>query len=100
MGRDFEAARRDLAAFVELAGHPPLAPFQLESVRLEAPVSAIVVPWRGAGKSTVLALLALHWAFTHPGELVLIVSASEDAARRLLATAKRFAIESEACARR
>ena len=40
---------------------------------------------RQAGKSRALALLALHKAFTSPGCLVLIVSAGEIAAQRVLA---------------
>ena len=85
-------AKRDLGAFSELIGQP-LAPFQVGSLRLEREVTAIVAP-RQTGKSRSLAVLALHRAFRRPGQLVLIVSAGEQAARRLLEEVAAMAVAS------
>ncbi len=72
-----------LLAFSERVGRP-LTPWQAESLDpLVARVTAIVAP-RQSGKSRSLAVLAAHWAFRRPGQRVLVVSAGEDAARRLL----------------
>jgi hypothetical protein len=81
--RDVARARDDLSAFADLAGRP-LAPWQADSLRLESRVTAIVAP-RQSGKSRSLGVLAAHWAFKRPNQRVLIVSAGEDASRRLLA---------------
>ncbi len=62
-------------------------------MRLEARTTVIVAP-RQTGKSRSLAVLALHRAFRSPGLRVLIVSAGEDAARRLLAQASAIATSS------
>lgn len=89
MSVDLEAARRDLFAFAEMLGEP-LAPWQAAALQLERTISCVVAP-RGAGKSRGLALLALHHAFTRSDAMVLLVSASEDSSRRLLAEVRRFA---------
>jgi Terminase large subunit, T4likevirus-type, N-terminal len=44
----------------------------------------VICAGRQVGKSRLLAVLALHRAFSQPGSLTLIVSAGEDAAKRLL----------------
>jgi phage FluMu gp28-like protein len=51
----------------------------------------IICSGRQAGKSTTLAVIALHTAFVKPGAFVLIVSAGEQAARDLLATCSMLA---------
>ena len=89
---DFDAARRDLAAFGELAGRP-LTTAQATSLRLETRVTVIVAP-RQSGKSRSLAVLALHRAFRAAGFRVLIVSAGEEAAKRLLAEVRSIATSS------
>jgi len=92
MTTDLQQAREDLRAFSTLIGHE-LAPWQAESLRLERRTSVIVAP-RQSGKSRSLAVLALWWAYRRPDQRVLIVSAGEDAARRLLAEASRVAVSS------
>jgi hypothetical protein len=72
-----------------MAGYP-LADWQLASLALEARQTLIVAP-RGTGKSRSLALLAAWVAFTRPGVLVMVVSAGEDAAQRLLRTVRDVA---------
>lgn len=89
---DLDAARRSLPAFAELIGRP-MADFQAEALRLETRTTVIVAP-RQSGKSRSLALLALHRAFTKPGLRVLIVSAGDDAAKRLLAEIRNVAVSS------
>lgn len=93
MTASLEAARRDVAAFAELAGFP-LAPFQRRALDLGSRVTVVVAP-RQSGKSRSLAVLALHWAFRRRGQRVLVVSAGEDAARRLLGQVRRIATGSE-----
>jgi hypothetical protein len=93
MTADPKALSTDLGAFAEAAG-TPLARWQVESLALDAPVTAIVGP-RQSGKSRSLAVLALWWAYRQNKQRVLVVSAGEDAARRLLAEARRIALGSE-----
>ena len=90
--RDFDAARRDLGAFAELAGQP-LAGFQARALGLEQRTTAIVAP-RQSGKSRSLGVLAVWWAFRQPGQRVLIVSSGEEASRRLLGEVRRLAVGS------
>jgi hypothetical protein len=75
-------ARTDVAVFAEVVGQP-LAPYQAEALRLEARETVVQAP-RQTGKSRSLALLAAWWAFSKPGQVVLLVSAGEVAANRLL----------------
>jgi len=82
--RDVDRSRDDLAAFAKLVGWP-LAKWQAASLRLEARTSYIVGP-RQSGKSRSAALVAAWRAFREPDHAVLIVSASELGAKRLLAT--------------
>jgi hypothetical protein len=79
---DYDEARRDLRAFAELAGRP-LTESQATSLHLRKRVTVIVAP-RQSGKSRSLAVLALHRAFRRAGLRVLIISAGEEAAKRLL----------------
>ena len=92
MALELERAREDLGAFSEAIGQP-LAPWQTQALALQRRTTTLVAP-RQSGKSRSLAVLALHRAFRRPGQLVLIVSAGEDAARRLLASAARMAFGS------
>lgn len=81
--QDVRAARDDLATFARIVGRP-LTDWQLDALGLEHRITALVSA-RQLGKSRSLALVALHRAFRQAEHLALIVSASEDAARRLLA---------------
>lgn len=86
-----ERARADLASFAELIGQP-LRPAQAAGMRLDVRTTVIVAP-RQTGKSYSLAVLALWWAFRLPRQRVLIVSAGEDASRRLLAAIRAIAAQ-------
>ena len=83
------AALRELRVFAEVIGFP-LTDAQAQALRLETRQTVIVAP-RQTGKSYSLAVLALHQAFLAREQRVLIVSAGEDAARRLLAEVRRMA---------
>jgi len=83
---DLHLARGDLGAFAEMAGWP-LAPFQVRALTDPTPTVVIVAP-RQSGKSRSLSVYAAWRAFREPGRHVLIVSASEDASRRLLRTVR------------
>jgi hypothetical protein len=74
--------RRDLSVFASAIGRP-MTDWQAGALRLLTYITVLVSP-RQCGKSRSLSTLALWWAFTHPGSLVLVVSAGEDAALRLL----------------
>jgi len=86
---DFDAAKRSLSVFAELAGRP-LTAQQAESLTLETRTTVIVAP-RQSGKSRSLAVLGLHSAYRRARTRVLIVSAGEEAARRLLAEVRGIA---------
>lgn len=73
--------------FADVVGWP-LARWQTAALRLESRTTAIVAP-RQSGKSRSLAVLAVWWAFRRREQRVLIVSAGEDASRRLLAEVRR-----------
>lgn len=87
--RQLLEARSDLGAFARLVDRP-LTDWQADSLRLERRITVVVAPRQG-GKSRSLAVLALHRAFRLAGQHVLIVSAGEDAARRLLAEVRTIA---------
>jgi hypothetical protein len=87
--QDVRRARDDLGAFAALVGRP-LTSWQLEALKLATWLSVIVAP-RQSGKSRALSVLACHHAYRHPRSLVLIVSAGEVAARRLLAEVRSLA---------
>jgi Terminase large subunit, T4likevirus-type, N-terminal len=89
---DLRRARADLRTF-SLAVEQPLTDWQAESLALDRRTTAIVAP-RQSGKSRLLAVAALWWAYSRPDQRVLVVSAGEDASRRLLATAAAVAIRS------
>lgn len=89
---DLQLARADLATFADIVGRP-LTPWQARSLTLEARTTVIVAP-RQSGKSRSLAVLALHGAFRLPGQRVLIVSAGEEAAKRLLGEVRSIAVGS------
>lgn len=92
MAVDLRAGKRDLLAFSVLVGHE-LAGWQAASLRLSRRTTAIVAP-RQSGKSRSLAVLALWWAYRNRDQRVLIVSAGEGAARRLLSEAASVAARS------
>ncbi|MBP2370687.1 terminase large subunit domain-containing protein [Pseudonocardia parietis] len=73
----------------------PLWPHQLEVARSPARYR-VVCAGRQVGKSVLLAVLALHAAATRRNVTVLIVSAGEDAAKRLLADVAGLATGSAA----
>ena len=79
---DVDRAQDDLGAFARLVGKP-LTEWQLDALSLRTRQTVILAP-RQVGKSYSLSLLACWWAFRKPGQVVLVVSASEDAAGRLL----------------
>jgi len=92
MTEDRDRARDDLRAFANLAGHP-LEEWQARALSVherEQREASIVGP-RRSGKSRGAALLALFWCFRNPGEQVLVISSTEDGAKRLLAQAAEIA---------
>lgn len=89
---DIAILRSDLGAFADAAS-VPMAPWQVRSLQLETRFTAIVGP-RQSGKSRSLATLALWVAFRSQRHRVLIVSAGEEASRRLLAEVRRVATAS------
>ena len=90
--RDVDKSRDDLAEFAKLVGWR-LAKWQAASLRLEARTSYIVGP-RQSGKSRSAALVAAWRAFRGGDHHVLIVSASELGAKRLLSTVAELAVNS------
>jgi hypothetical protein len=83
LATDWDAARTDLGAFAAVVGSP-LTPAQARLGELDRRITVVIAP-RQTGKSRTLAVLATWWAFRHPDSNVLVVSASDDAAKRLLA---------------
>jgi hypothetical protein len=79
---DLHLLRRSLGAFADAIGKP-LTDWQLDALRLEQRVSVIVAP-RQSGKSRSLAVLGLWLAFRKKEQRVLVISAGEEASRRLL----------------
>jgi hypothetical protein len=90
---DAELLRSDLSAFARAIGRP-MEGWQARALALKARITAILAP-RQAGKSRSLAILALWVAFRREGQLILIISASDDAAKRLLRDIRMLAAESE-----
>lgn len=80
----------DVETFAERVLGRPLWPHQVELARSSARYR-VMCAGRQVGKSTLLAVLALHTAATRRGALVLLVSAGEHASRRLLAEAADLA---------
>ena len=89
---DLRRLLHDLAAF-GAAIEQPLTEWQSAALTLAHRTTAIVAP-RQTGKSPALSVLALWWAYPYRGHRVLIVSAAEDASRRLLAVAAALATRS------
>lgn len=79
---DTRLLRDNLLAFAD-AARTPLTSWQADALRLEQRVTVVVAP-RQSGKSRSLAVLALWWAFRTREQRVLLVSAGEEASRRLL----------------
>lgn len=86
---DVRELRDRLDVFAAEVGNP-LTDWQVRALDLALRVTAIVAP-RQSGKSRSLAMLALWSAFREPELRVLIVSAGEEASRRLLAEVRRVA---------
>lgn len=82
--------RDDLAAFAEAVGRP-LTTWQADTFKLDVHTTVVVAP-RQSGKSRCLAVLALWRAFRRSEQHVLILSASEEAAKRLLADTRFLAV--------
>lgn len=80
---DIARARLDPNAFAELLVGQPLWAHQREVAASPARYR-VICAGRQVGKSRLLSVLALHKAFSTPDALVLLVSAGEVAARRLL----------------
>jgi hypothetical protein len=74
--------RTDLAAFSHRVLGRELWPHQLEAARSKAFVTTIAAA-RRTGKTVLAETLAIHTAFGHSGSRVLVLSATQDAARRL-----------------
>jgi hypothetical protein len=89
---DLARARSDLGTFSEAIG-VPLTGWQARALRLRKRTTVIVAP-RQSGKSRALGVLALHRAFARPAHRTLVISAGEDASRRLLAEAAAVAMHS------
>jgi len=76
------AAKDDLATFARLVGFP-LTTWQAAGLSLRT-LFTVLVGARQVGKSRSLAVLAVWWAFRKPDQMVLVVSAGEEASKRLL----------------
>ena len=85
---DLVRAKRSIASFAELVGWP-LTPWQAKALEFKARTT-VIVAGRQMGKSRSLAIAAVFWAFRRSKQRVLIVSAGEDASRRLLATVREI----------
>jgi hypothetical protein len=85
--------RSDLGVFAAEVGCP-LTDWQLRSLSLEARAT-VIVGARQMGKSRALAVLATWWAFRKREQLVLIISAGDLAAKRLLAEVRSIVTGSE-----
>jgi integrase len=79
---DLARLRSDLAAFAAAIGQP-LAPWQAAALRLRKRTTVVAAP-RQSGKSRVLAVLSLWWCYRQPNQHALLISAGEDASKRLL----------------
>ena len=76
------ATELDLAAFAERVLRRPLWPHQLEAARSGAFITTVAAA-RRTGKTVLAEAMAMHVAFSNRGSRVLILSATQDAARRL-----------------
>lgn len=82
-GRDLLRALGDPVRFAEVLCGAQLWDHQVKVARSNARYR-VICSGRQAGKSRLLAVLALFQGFTKPGSLTLVVSAGETAAKRLL----------------
>jgi hypothetical protein len=80
----------DVGVFAERLLNRPLWDHQLELARSPARYR-VCCAGRQVGKSTMLAVIALHRAFTRRNSLILLVSAGETASKRLLDEAASMA---------
>jgi hypothetical protein len=87
--QDIAEARRDLGKFATMIG-TPLETWQRGALTLEARQTVLISP-RQCGKSRSLSILALWWAFRRPRQVILVLSAGDVAAARLLRTMRQFA---------
>lgn len=94
---DATLLRESLPAFADAIGQP-LTTWQSDPLKLEKRTTVIVAP-RQAGKSRSLAVLALHRAFSRERQVVLVISAGDEAAKRLLGEVRRMATRSRLLAR-
>src|SRR4051794_16188841 len=92
MSVDLDAARRDLKAFSEMA-EQPLTDWQAAGLSHEERTVAVIAT-RQAGKSTASAVLSLWEGFRRPRARILLVSASDDSAKRLLSICREIAVRS------
>lgn len=88
-----DEARRDPGVFAKLLLGTELWPHQAEVAASPARYR-IICAGRQVGKSQLLAVLALHHAFSRARQTVLIVSAGDTAAKRLLETVAAMALAS------
>jgi hypothetical protein len=84
---DLQRIRDDLAYFAQLLGQD-LAGWQRPDLGV---LFLCIVAGRQMGKSRFAALAALWFAVRKPEQLILLASASEDGAKRLLAMARSYA---------
>ena len=89
---DVALLRRDVAAFAEHVGRP-LSERQAADLHLRSRFTSLLAA-RQTGKSRSLAILGTHWAFARPRQHVLIVSAGESAAKRLLDEMRQMMLDS------
>lgn len=85
---DLRELRGNVAAFAAEVDRP-LTSWQARALALEARTTVVVAP-RQSGKSRSLSVLATWAAFRRPRQTVLILSAGEEAAKRLLAEVRRL----------
>lgn len=91
--RALDRARRDAGVFAEMLLGAPLWSHQLEVVASTARYR-VICAGRQVGKSRLLAVLALHQAFSVARSTTLIVSQGEVAAKRLLEDVAALALAS------
>src|SRR5438876_12303 len=80
---DLALLREDVGAFAEHLVGEPLWPHQLAVATSPARIRCLLAG-RQSGKSRTLSIVALHTAFSAPDRHALLVSAGENASRRLL----------------
>lgn len=93
-GADIDRARRDPVVFADLLIGQPLWDHQVEVVRSAARYR-VICAGRRSGKSRTFGVLSLHRAFSVPWSKVLIVSASDTAAKRLFSEISNMATGSK-----